>query len=184
MIHEVPTSPNTDNIPETIPVGALEAEIACTSTACHVYPRNYHAWTHRRLCAKALVFSLHPEDPSKLGVLVDEYQRTLKWIESHVSDYSAMNHAIILERLWLDGKPTDGRLSTKVHAASLLRLYPDHESLWMYLRGSLTHKDGEELFAPVKEVQSVRKFVLRHITWRKIFVSVFFVPQTDSFLKQ
>jgi protein prenyltransferase alpha subunit repeat containing protein 1 len=171
VIHEVPSTADTDCIPETIPLGALEAEFVCASTACHLYPRNYHAWTHRHLCAKALVVSLHQEDPPELGVLFDEYQQTLEWIESHISDYSAMNHAINFERLLLGGKLMDGRLSTKAHAASLLRSYPDRESLWMYLRGSITDEDEEELLAPKEEDPSVQKFALRHTTWRKIFVS-------------
>lgn len=185
VIHGVPTTASTSSIPETVPIATLEAEFACASTACHLYPRNYHAWTHRHLCIKALVVLLPPEVPSKPGVLVEEYQWTLKWIESHISDYSAMNHAINFERMLPGRKPTDGLLSTKAHAASLLQSYPDHESLWMYLRGSITHESElEGLFAPMKEVPSAQKFALRHITWQKIFVSLFFVPPAVSRLRR
>ena len=177
VIHEVPA---TAGIPEKVSMDILEAEIACASAACRLYPRNYHAWSHRHLCAQAIVASAHPEVPSKPGVLDEEYQWTLKWIESHISDYSAMNHAIRFEKALMSGKPRDGRLSTKMHAASLLRSYPNHESLWMYLRGSITDKDEEELFAPIEETPAIRKFVQRHITWRKILVSLFFLPPAVS----
>ncbi|KAF9652442.1 protein prenylyltransferase, partial [Thelephora ganbajun] len=134
VTHGVPTTVDADSIPEAIPPDALEAEFACASTACHLYPRNYHAWVHRRFCVKALLASPQSEIPSNSGVLTKEYQRTLKWIESHISDYSAMNYAINFEKILSSGKPTEGYLPTKEHAASLLRSYPDHESLWMYLR--------------------------------------------------
>lgn len=185
VIYGVPATAGTDSVPETVPVDALEAEFACASTACHLYPRNYHAWAHRRFCAEALVAPLYPEVPSKSGALVKEYQWTLKWIESHVSDYSAMNHAVNFEQMLAGGKPTGLRLSTKVHAASLLRSYPDHESLWMYLRGSIPNEDEDkdEEFAPMKGAPSVQKFALRHVIWRKIFVSLFFLPPIVSCLK-
>lgn len=176
-IHGVTAAADIDCIPETIPTNALETEFACASTACHLYPRNYHAWTHRRLCAKALVLSAHPEAPSKSGILAKEYQWTLKWIESHISDYSAMSHAVNFEKMFLGEKSTDRGLPTKAHAALLLRSYPNYESLWMYLRGSITREDGEELFAPVNGPPSSRKFASRHVTWRKIFVSLSFFRQ-------
>lgn len=171
VIHEVPPAAGSDTIPETVSPDALEAEFACAFTACDLYPRNYHAWAHRRYCAKALVASLQSEVPSNSGVLANEYRRTLKWIEFHVSDYSAMNYAINFEKMLPGENPTEGCLPTKEHATSLLRSYSDHESLWMYLRGSGTFGDEKELIPSMKETSSVRQFFLRHIVWWKISVS-------------
>jgi len=171
IIYEVPTTADSDAIPETIPPEALEAEFSCVFTACHLYPRNYHAWAHRRYCAKALVALLQSEGPSNLSVLANEYQRTLKWIESHISDYSAMNYVINFEKMLPGGNPTEGCSPMKEHAMSLLRSFPDHESLWMYLRGSGTIGDEKELIPSMKEIPSVRQFALRHIVWWKISVS-------------
>jgi hypothetical protein len=183
-IHGNPSTAGTDAIPETISHRALEAEFACASTACHLYPRNYHAWTHRNSCAKALIAPRHPGAPSNSGVLAEEYRRTLKWIETHVSDYSAMNYAINFESMLADGEPTDGYLSTVDHALSLLWSYPDYESLWMYLRGSETVGDKKELFSSMREAPSARKYVQRYIVSRKIFVSPSFTAPVVYLLKQ
>ena len=169
VIYEVPPTAGADSIPETVPPDALEAEFVHTSAACHVYPRNYHAWAHRRFCAKALVAWQQSGDPSISGALAKEYQRTLKWIESHISDYSAMNYATNLEKILLGGNLTEQCLPAEEHATLLLRSYPDHESLWMYLRNSVT--SGMVPITPTKETPSVRRFMLRYAMWWKISVS-------------
>ena len=171
VIHEVHPTADADSIPEIIPPDALEAEFVCASAACHIYPRNYHAWAHRGFCIKALVASQHSGTPSNSSVLAKEYQRTLKWIESHISDYSAMNYATNLEKMLLGGNMTEPCVPTKEHATLLLRLYPDHESLWMYLRSSVTPEGEVELITPMKEAPSVRRFILRYTIWWKISVS-------------
>ena len=175
MIYEVSATAGADYIPETIPPEAFEAEFACASTACHVYPRNYHAWAHRGFCVRALVASLQsvPSNPSKLS---EEYQVTLKWIESHISDYSAMNHAINFEKISPGWNPAEGPLSTKEHATLLLRSYPDRESLWMYLRGSNILEGETELISSMKVAPSIRQFILRHIVWWRISVSFSVAP--------
>ena len=184
MIYEDSATVGTDSIPETVSIDVLEAELDCVSTACHLYPRNYHAWTHRRFCTKALAISVHPEALSISNVLVKEYQWTLKWIESHISDYSAINHVINLEKMLLGGEPANTHLSTKAHAALLLRSYPDRESLWMYLRGSVAHEDEQELLPSMKDAPSVRRSAQRHITWLKISVSLFYLPSAIGCLKR
>ena len=170
VIHEAPPTTGADSIPETVPPEALEVEFVRTSAACHVYPRNYHAWAHRRFCAKALVASQQSGAPSNSGVLAEEYQRTLKWIESHISDYSAMNYAINLERMLLGGNLAEPCLSATEHATLLLQSYPDHESLWMYLRSSVTPGGEMEPITPTKETPSARQFMLRYVMWWKISV--------------
>ena len=169
-IHETPHTAGADSIPETVPLEVFEAEFACASVACHVYPRNYHAWAHRHFCAKALVALPQSGAPPNSNLLAKEYQRTLKWIETHVSDYSAMNYAINFEKMLPGGMLTEGCVSTKEHAMSLLRSYPDHESLWMYLRSSVSLEGEKELITSMKEAPSVREFILRHIVWLKISV--------------
>ena len=170
VIHETPIAAGADTIPGSISPDTLETEFACVSTACHLYPRNYHAWAHRRFCVDMLVASLKSDVPQSSSPLTKEYQSTLKWVEAHVSDYSAMNYAINVEKMLPDGGPSAAFLPTKEHATSLLRSYPDHESLWMYLRGSTTLQDKRELVAPAKEVPSVRQFALRHVVWCKFLV--------------
>jgi len=171
VIHKVPTTAGADSIPETVPPDALEAEFVRASAACHVYPRNYHAWAHRRFCAKALVASQQSGALSNPSVLTKEYQRTLKWIESHISDYSAMNYATNLERMLVGGILAEPCLPAKEHATLLLQSYPDRESLWMYLRSSVTPGGKMELITPTKETLSVRQFMLRYAMWWKISVS-------------
>lgn len=182
MIHEVPAIASSDGIPAVVPSDALEVEFACASTACHLYPRNYHAWTHRRFCVEALIASPKSGGPSNLSVLAKEHRGTLEWIESHVSDYSAMNYAINFEKMLPGGNPT-GCSSVKDHATSLLQSYPDHESLWMYLRGSPTSEDEKGSIALAKEDPPVQRFVLRHIVWWKFSVS-FPLQQQGEYLKQ
>lgn len=176
VIHENPPTAGADGISEAVPPDVLETELACASTACHLYPRNYHAWTHRRFCVKALVTSLHSEVSEDSSAIDKEYQRTLEWIESHISDYSAIYHAISIEKMLPCGKPTAGRLPTKDHATSLIQSYPGYESLWMYLRGSVTLEDEKELLMLMNETPSARKFVPRHSMWRKVSVSFFAAP--------
>jgi len=171
VIHEVPPTAGADSIPETVPPDALGAEFVRASAACHLYTRNYHAWAHRLFCAKALVASQQSGVPSNLGVLAKEYQRTLKWVESHISDYSAMNYVANIEKMLLGGNLAEPRLPAEEHATLLLRSYPDHESLWMYLRSSVTPGGEMVSITPTKETPSVRQFMLRYAMWWKISVS-------------
>jgi len=171
MVYGVPAISGSDSIPEVVSSDTLEAEFSCVFTACNLYPRNYHAWTHRRFCVEAFIASLKSDFPSNPSVLAKEYRRTLEWIESHISDYSAMNYAVNFEKMLPDRSLIEGFLPTKEHAMSLLQSYPDHESLWMYLRGPVTPEDEKESIASMKEVPSVRQFVLRHIVWWTFSVS-------------
>ena len=171
MIHETSIVASADSIPRGVSPDVLETEFACISTACRLYPRNYHAWAHRRFCVEVLIASLKSDASSSSSILAKEYQRTLKWVEAHISDYSAINYAINVEKMLPGGSPSAVFIPTKEHATSLLRSYPDHESLWMYLRGSTTLEGEKELIASAKEVPSVRQFALRHVVWRKFLVS-------------
>ncbi|KAI0767015.1 hypothetical protein C8Q74DRAFT_1277539 [Fomes fomentarius] len=121
---------------------AFRAEFAAVEQACEVYPRNYHAWAHRFLCAEALVCVLRSEgegSPSGLAdVLEEEIEKTRVWIERHVSDYSAMQYHCRLRDLVRTARSEQHTSGVCDHAIDLVRVYPTHESLWLYLRDALS----------------------------------------------
>ncbi|CDO77039.1 hypothetical protein BN946_scf184403.g14 [Trametes cinnabarina] len=145
--------------------GWFRAEFAVVSQACETYPRNYHAWAHRFLCAQALVAVVgHPSTSDAhrsevLEVWREERRRVREWIDRHVSDYSAMQYACRLEVLGdglrpsMDEKssgtlpPVDGSLEAPLseHAWLLVESYPAYESLWLYFRGALQHPSNEDM---------------------------------------
>jgi protein prenyltransferase alpha subunit repeat containing protein 1 len=113
---------------------SARCEFDLVANACELYPRNYHAWTHRYLCLRAM--RAHSGYASHLK---SEIMWTQAWIESHVSDHSAvhylMNIATELKALGHDARGIDGQnMSLLQHASDLVSRYPDHEALWMYLR--------------------------------------------------
>ncbi|EIW54501.1 protein prenylyltransferase [Trametes versicolor FP-101664 SS1] len=130
-------------------------EFAAVDRACETYPRNYHAWAHRYLCAEALSTALRGDaGPALMEAWQLEKDRIRQWIERHVSDYSAMQYACRLEDLELGrfaGEqpitaasgdhtreiPSEEKETLVEHAWALVRAYPSHESLWLYLRGAL-----------------------------------------------
>ncbi|KAL6310534.1 hypothetical protein BKA93DRAFT_820949 [Sparassis latifolia] len=138
--------------------GTLQHEFKTISQACEVYPRNYHAWAHRYICFDALVALLSSSSPQHseyAAVLADEYTSMRQWVERHVSDYTAVQylcniHTHLPNRtpaLYLTpsiaacpGRPALLRDDHAIiaHARLLVEAYPDHESLWLYLRRSLT----------------------------------------------
>ncbi|KAI6116005.1 hypothetical protein F5141DRAFT_1100349 [Pisolithus sp. B1] len=115
-----------------VPLASLRQELALISRACELYPRNYFAWMHRLLCFRSLVRS-HPIGvlPNELGqILNDEIDDTKRWIECHVSDYSAVHYLVGLSQL---SPQTQGsKWGLYHHSTSLVRAYPSHETLWMY----------------------------------------------------
>ena len=152
---------------------AFRAEIAAVERACEAYPRNYHAWAHRFLCAEALALSVScpplPPSPSAaassqsqgraeaLRELEAERARVRAWVERHVADYSAMQYACRLELLLRDhlelveadsekqiGAEAGAEEGAGAHALELVRAYPSHEALWLYLRGAV----ALDLFPP------------------------------------
>ncbi|KIK90761.1 hypothetical protein PAXRUDRAFT_151179 [Paxillus rubicundulus Ve08.2h10] len=120
----------------------LQQELGLLSHACEVYPRNYFAWTHRLSCVRSLL-SNHLTNPSKdpnfVVILRREIDGIKRWIEHHVSDYSAVHYILTLSRDVLQCKSLfleevidkEGMLA---HAIALVREYPGHEALWLYAR--------------------------------------------------
>ncbi|KAM5542905.1 hypothetical protein V8D89_003289, partial [Ganoderma adspersum] len=124
---------------------AFRAEIAAVERACEAYPRNYHGWAHRFLCAEALVRSISASSPhgrlETFRELEAERARVRAWVERHVADYSAMQYACRLEVLLRDHPTTlmetEKGFGVGTHALELVRAYPSHEALWLYPRGAL-----------------------------------------------
>ncbi|EJF57567.1 protein prenylyltransferase [Dichomitus squalens LYAD-421 SS1] len=132
---------------------AFQREFSVVERACEAYPRNYHAWAHRFLCAEALVALLHfqrashsePPPQELVEVLSEERERVREWIERHVSDYSAMQYCCRLEGLVRGcrvdaalGRSSAASAEVYAHALELVKAFPGHESLWLYLRGAVS----------------------------------------------
>jgi protein prenyltransferase alpha subunit repeat containing protein 1 len=150
----------------------IDKEISIASKACEIYPRNYFAWTHRHFCMELVMYSLNlVADPTYLEELAmfvsDEVTAIRRWIEQHISDSSAVHYLVtLIERLNTTGligilpfalphpencltpnvDPTCAKdiLSSTSHAISLVRSYPDHESLWQYLRAISRWEEAQD----------------------------------------
>lgn len=166
----------------TLPPEIIKAEILIASKACEIYPRNYFAWAHRCMCMHSamLCIDIEPKyaDPEVyIELVVCEVSNLRLWIEQHISDASAVHCLVVLitslpcltdavkdapqqptslagnEKLHVANKLKECSLSVS-HAISLVRSYPDHESLWMYLR-AVSCLDGHRT---VKENDDLEKF--------------------------
>ncbi|KAI0918978.1 hypothetical protein AcW1_003519 [Taiwanofungus camphoratus] len=122
------------------------------------------------------------------AVLTDEVSYMRQWIELHVSDYTAVqylcNLQVIVQHSHMDC-PDDVKQSTnhldntlirvertdltslllregslRIHAESLVDSYPNHESLWLYLRGALSTGTGVSLEGSPALVLALRFFPL------------------------
>ncbi|KAK7691732.1 hypothetical protein QCA50_005132 [Cerrena zonata] len=142
-------------------VGDYRSELSIVSRACERYPRNYFAWNHRYTCVRSLVSSINrlrsnSSHSNLVEVLDEECSWITSWIERHISDYTAMQYACQLSQLLqetshndvsshLTQSPSENVLHSfnfqtlRTHAESLLRAYPDHESLWLYLRSTFQY---------------------------------------------
>jgi protein prenyltransferase alpha subunit repeat containing protein 1 len=134
-------------------------ELSIASKACEIYPRNYFAWSHRHMCIQVVIdivsSATNPTYVEDLVLLILEEVTTVRrWVEQHISDSSAVHYLVtLLERLSSDvgpipfalANPEDrmasgcvGFSSSMSHVMSLVQSYPDHESLWLYLRAVLS----------------------------------------------
>ncbi|KAH9942222.1 protein prenylyltransferase [Epithele typhae] len=128
-----------------IPADALQAELDVTARACELYERNYHAWAHRAVLLSYIV-SLPSSSSSTL--MAEERRWTRAWLARHVADYSAAQYACQLEAALPRSAMATPNIalahvgedegSAASHALSLVRSYPTHETLWLYLRGALS----------------------------------------------
>ncbi|KAJ7928456.1 hypothetical protein B0H13DRAFT_1967357 [Mycena leptocephala] len=97
-------------VPE-IPPDAIENEFALISSCCETYPRNYHAWSHHHFVVQCIYVSLrgsHPADSPYLALFTAEFLKLRRWIETHVSDHSAIHqYCNIVSRLQALDLPQD-----------------------------------------------------------------------------
>ena len=145
-----------------MPLDALDAEFSACTLACSTYERNYFGWLHRFRCLDALAAKIHvaqsvadnTQISRLLELLREESGRSFRWVDQHVSDYTAMQYQCRIDSvlqyfspLFAQIKnPTTSSMNTFDHAESLLKAYPNHEALWLYLRGAAQthgHCDGE-----------------------------------------
>lgn len=102
---------------------SLEEELSVCARACDVYPKNYYAWNYRLWLLS--FFST--------GDLERELDFCVSWLQSHVSDHSAVNHFIqVLDRLIRSG--VHSARKGFVCSTTLLHQRPGHESLWYFRR--------------------------------------------------
>ena len=147
-----------------LPRETIERELSIASKACEIYPRNYFAWSHRHFCMQLVMHllsaGLDSTDLEEMAMLIsNEVTAMRRWIEQHISDSSAVHYLVtILDHLDAAGlkdvlplvspNPESGLIpyvdsvsscvedlsSSMCHAISLVKSYPDHESLWQYFR--------------------------------------------------
>lgn len=151
----------------TMPLQAISRELAITSTASEIYPRNYHAWLHRYKCLHSLTsYEQQPNPSSNSFTLLSQVLRAeefaiRKWVDMNVGDYSAMQYLCyvysIMAKMGIqhiqthtdnDARGTEGERLDKMsfppleHAVDLVERYPTHEALWYYLRTSYALRSG------------------------------------------
>ena len=148
----------------TLPADALRSEFSIAAQACETYPRNYFAWAHRHLCLDALVHLARASPPVQeayRALILEEMLFARTWIERHISDYTAVHyfhgmHVLLLqepvvplpqdapEKLGVDQIDNRTlRAMVYAHAKSLLEAYPEHESMWLYLRAAMDLRDSD-----------------------------------------
>ncbi|KAJ6497718.1 hypothetical protein C8R45DRAFT_865657 [Mycena sanguinolenta] len=156
-------------VPE-IPADAIEAEFKLISRCCETYPRNYHAWSHHHFVMQCVYASLrdsHPADSPFLALFTAEFLNLRRWIESHVSDHSAIHQfcSLVARLQSLDLTQYRSTLAPLAdpavhfeHAVSLIEAFPNHESLWMYLRAVINISPSKADALAASAVASTAQF--------------------------
>ncbi|CBJ28281.1 conserved unknown protein [Ectocarpus siliculosus] len=133
-----------------------QEELKVCQRVAELYPKNYYAWTQRswvvlravggaRADASAGQEGLPGEDtptaPAAAELLEREIEFVDRWLTSHVSDHSALNHRKNVFSALAAMSPASDEMARlglvdKERSANskLLRDYPGHESLWCYRR--------------------------------------------------
>lgn len=134
-----------------IPVDSLQKELDLITRAAELYPRNYFAWNHWQYIMELL----HSSD--NLLLLRGEFDRTTRWIELHIADYSATHHlCTVFHRLGPDSFGISDANFLGDHAFSLVERYPDHEALWMYLRVAVLLLDNPGRLQYVARIRTLK----------------------------
>ncbi|KAG0699382.1 hypothetical protein DFH29DRAFT_56628 [Suillus ampliporus] len=148
-IYTIPSSPQgsmASLVPDLpnfcLPPNDLSVEINLVTRACELYPRNYFGWTHRTICIQStMVSGMHSTTSDVfIEILSKEILSVTQWIESHISDYSAVHHLKTISHL-IDAMGSvfipdnlQPLFYPMGHALTLVRAFPGHETLWQYLR--------------------------------------------------
>ncbi|PCH35637.1 hypothetical protein WOLCODRAFT_145886 [Wolfiporia cocos MD-104 SS10] len=127
----------------SLPPEAIRTEFSAVSHACTTYHRNYYAWEHRYKCLQAVRDLATGSSRDQYGIIIlDELKTMRRWLELNISDYTAAQYLRSVHDI-LYGDHTqrirglDGVESPLEHAKSLVSSFPDHETLWLYLRSAL-----------------------------------------------
>ncbi|KAG1721404.1 hypothetical protein EDB19DRAFT_1835503 [Suillus lakei] len=196
-IHPIPSLPQgsiADVAPDSpnfyLPPNDLSVEIHLVTRACELYPRNYFGWTHRTICIQsALVPGVHSTTSDVFTeILPKEIISIMQWIESHVSDYSAVHHLKTLAHLIEDSENTflpDNLLPVIRHALTLVRAFPEHETLWQYLRVFWDEGDDAAAFVAsfVLPLQSTRMANQENESFRSMQHACHFLEWRNQRLK-
>ncbi|PVG01900.1 hypothetical protein CPB86DRAFT_24892 [Serendipita vermifera] len=151
----------------SIPPTAFAQELSLVTTACEIYPRNYHGWLHRYKLLRSLAASCdrsaHKEELAQM-LRVEEFT-IKKWTELNASDYTAMQYLCRVYATMEEAKiahiqmhteaelkedteinPEKGRapFSPLEHAVELIERYPTHEALWYYRRSAYAVQSNHE----------------------------------------
>ncbi|KAJ3936767.1 MAG: hypothetical protein NXY57DRAFT_930965 [Lentinula lateritia] len=130
--------------PRLIPAPLLEKELGVILRGCESYPRNYYAWAHWEYCLDKLYEGCAKDEGDYFPIVTRASNQLLRWMEHHLSDYSAAHHLCRLVHRFYGLTKTHEEMSDvdlsfdqlSKQAISLLSRYADHEALWMYLRAS------------------------------------------------
>lgn len=158
---------------------AIQHELNIIQHTCQTYPRNYHAWAYWHfiidVCHASIYYHSSTADRDEpehlagrrqdfLDVIIAECTRLRGWVESNVSDYSAMHQLCQIQKLveqLLDSGtlvPDSAKNLTSLALAdqslSLATAFPSHESLWMYLRTSLAAIPAENRTVILEKIRA------------------------------
>ncbi|KAK0212520.1 hypothetical protein DFS33DRAFT_1269303 [Desarmillaria ectypa] len=153
--------PNLPSLPHAqLPLSIVRNELQILAHSCESYPRNYYAWTHRSYCMQSIMdLMTATSSPAVEAIFEEEYWALLRWIDLHVSDYSAMHYLCLLVKRYsmlqssAPSLQSMNPMSLFDHTMSLLSSYPAHEALWMYIRtiiASVVLVDRAAMIARVK----------------------------------
>lgn len=122
---------------------SLKAEMNVITRAIETYPRNYFAWHHRVLCLKSVIHTIQTQaiqsDSGYLAFLSDELKWIRGYIQTNVSDYSAVSYLMHVTEGFLryfSEAEHDYTIvkDNREQALDLIQRYPAHESLWLFMR--------------------------------------------------
>ncbi|KAK0484326.1 hypothetical protein EDD18DRAFT_1111717 [Armillaria luteobubalina] len=144
-----------------LPCALVRDELQILARGCESYPRNYHAWTHRSYCMQSMMdLVTTSSDPAAEAIMQEEYLNLLRWVDLHVSDYSAMHYLFLLVQRFnmlqsgAPGLQSMNLVSLFGHTMSLLSSYPKHEALWMFIRSIIASAALGDRSAMITHVQS------------------------------